>query len=214
LDSRAAPPGAAGSRERSRPRLPDEEKEETMVNMSVKAAAAQARAGLPVPCHGFPDEASALQAERYWWHLARLREARDRCETVVHTAALADAAGRIAAALRGAPPEAADAGTDPLAWADLCTYLTRLGCALDGGGTVSPAQWEADEPEAFDGDQDAWHDLADAATPGEFAAAWYPIQQNIRDRAASRPDGSPGLLRAFTVGAVIQAAAAIIDSPR
>jgi hypothetical protein len=182
------------------------------VNVNVTGAR-KARAGLPVPWHGFPDEASALEAERYWWHLARLRESRDRGEAVVHALALAGAAGRITAALRGAPPEEADAGTDPLAWADLCTYLTRLGCALGDDGVICPARWEADEQEAFDGDEDAWRDLADAVTPGEFAAAWYPIEQDIRARVASCLHGSPGPLRAFTVGAVIQAAAAIIDAP-
>jgi hypothetical protein len=63
--------------------------------------------------------------------------------------------------------------------------------------------------------QDGWDDLASAATRREFAAAWYPIREDLVELAALPAGGgdrSPRL-RSFTAAQVIRAAATLIDAP-
>jgi hypothetical protein len=152
---------------------------------------------------------AAVLAEAYWWHLAALRQATTRDGAAHHAQALASAADHIAAALSGTPEAAPDTNRDPLAWTDIATYLTRLALALHGGCMSTD-----DKRDMSDEDHGEWENLAQAASRREFAAAWYPIRENLLQLAALPGDngGSPRL-RAFTVARVIRAAAAIIDAP-
>jgi len=167
-----------------------------------------------LPGHGYT-AVPAVDAERYWWHLARLREATSRNKAAEYANSLAAAADRIAAALSGAAETAPDTVTDPLAWADLSTFLARLSMALRGANVIPDDILDANDCP----DYDSWEHLAQAMGRREFAAAWYPIGQYLRLHAGL--DGSTGddgdedapELRAFTVAQVIRAAAAIIDAP-
>ncbi len=156
-----------------------------------------------------------MDAERYWWHLARLREATSRGKAAEYAQSLAAAADRIAAALTGGAEAAADTATDPLAWADLSKFLASLAMALRGASVTPDGIFDANDGP----DCDSWKHLAQAAGRREFAAAWYPIGQYLRLHAGL--DGGTGEdgdedapeLRTFTVAQVIRAAAAIIDAP-
>lgn len=155
--------------------------------------------------HKYPALAAAL-AEGYWWHLAALRESTSRARAVHHVQALADAAIQIAAGLAGTPEAAEDTALDPVAWADIATYLLRLAVAL-AGDTVGPEDtWEFSEADRGD-----WEDLAGATSRAEFAAAWYPIREHLRALAAYE-NGDGLLLRAFTVTQVTSVAASVIDA--
>jgi hypothetical protein len=158
-----------------------------------------------------------VAAEAYWWHLDLLREARTRKEAADRAQRLAQAAGKVAAALTGHPQAAPDTHADPLAWTDISTLTGALAIAL-GGVPIDHGSY----PGAIDGPYDGWEDMAGAATRREFAAAWYPFTQELRQRAGldgtvARDDGTGDdgelALRAFAVAQVNRAAAAIIDAP-
>jgi hypothetical protein len=164
--------------------------------------------------HAYPEGAVMVAAEGYWWHLDLLREAGTRKEAADRAQRLAQAAGKVAAALTGHPQAAPDTHADPLAWTDISTLVSGLAIAL-GGVPIDHGSY----PDALDGPYDGWGDLAGAATRREFAAAWYPFAQEFRQRAgldgtAARDDGTGYdgelALRAFAVGQVTRAAAAII----
>jgi hypothetical protein len=159
--------------------------------------------------HGYPASA-AVKAEAYWWHLAMLRECATRPGAASRVLSLASAADQIAAALVGTPEAAPDSPRDPVAWTDIATYLTRLALALLGGDMSPGDTWDTS-----DGDNTDWGNLAATATRQEFAAAWSSIRDNILWLAAppQEDDGSPQLLRSFTVNQVTRAAAALIDAP-
>jgi hypothetical protein len=125
-----------------------------------------------------------VEAEGYWWHLARLRESTTRELAAEHAQSLARTADHIAAALTGTPGTTPDTGRDPLAWTDLATYLTRLALALHGGRISPEDRWETS-----DGDYGEWEDLAAAVTRREFAAAWHPIKEIVQQLAAPVEDG-------------------------
>jgi hypothetical protein len=153
-------------------------------------------------------ELALVEAEGYWWHLARLRESTSRENAAGHALALARAADHIGSALSGTAGAVPDTARDPLAWMDLATYLTRLAQALHGG-----CLYPDGNRDASDGDHWEWEDLAAASTRKEFAAAWYPIAGNLRQLAEPGEDGESPRLRAFTAAQAARAAAAIIDAP-
>jgi hypothetical protein len=164
--------------------------------------------------HSYP-AAAVVDAEKYWWHLARLRESKTRAEAAQHTWSLAVAAAHIADVLTGNP---ADSSRNPAAWYDLTDYLDHLAMALDSDFfSTSPSN--AEEPRDRKAGE-AWEHLARAVTRREFAAAWHPFEEYLRQRAGldastgpdDGDDGQP-LLRAFAVAQVVKAAAAIIDAP-
>jgi hypothetical protein len=153
-------------------------------------------------------ELALVEAEGYWWHLARLRESVTREQAAGHALALARAADHIGGVLAGTAGAVPDTARDPLAWMDLATYLTRLAQALHGG-----CLYPGGNRDASDGDHWEWEDLAAAATRREFAAAWYPIGENLRQLAEQNEDDQSPRLRAFTAAQTARAAAAIIDAP-
>lgn len=168
------------------------------------AAGATALSGRPYPA------AAVVDAERYWWHLARLREATTRAQAAGHAWSLAAAAGRIAAALASAPGTVPDPGRDPVAWHDLSVCLVRLAIALERDFTW--AGCDPDDP----GDGEAhreWKRLARTVTRAEFAAAWRPVSQSIETLAAPPEDGTPAALRAFAAAQVARVAAAVTGAP-
>jgi hypothetical protein len=160
--------------------------------------------------HDYP-QAAAVEAEGYWWHLARLRESTTRELAAEHAEALARAAGHIAAALAGTPGAEPDTATDPVAWTDLATYLTRLALALHGA-QMNPGPHD-DPWQDSDEDYYAWEDLAGAAARREFAAAWQPVRENLQRLAAPGENGAAPQVRAFTTAQVTRAAAAVLDAP-
>jgi hypothetical protein len=128
-----------------------------------------------------------VDAERYWWHLARLREATSRAKASEYAASLASAADRIAASLSGAPEAAPDTATDPLAWADLSTFLTSLALALRGAQVTPEYTFDANDGP----DYDSWEHLARPRT-----AASSPPPGT---RSASTSGSTPGLATQATV---------------
>jgi hypothetical protein len=178
---------------------------------ALAAVTAVSQDALAVSGHPYPHGAVTVAAEAYWWHLGRLREAGTKREAADRAQRLAQAAGKVAAALTGHPEAVQDTHADPLAWADICTLTGGLAIAL-GGVPIDRGSY----PESLDGPYDGWEDLACAATRREFAAAWCPFAREFRQRAGLEgpEDGSPGEpLRAFAVAQVTAAAAAIIDAP-
>jgi hypothetical protein len=161
--------------------------------------------------HQFP-KAAAVKAETYWRHLDALRQALTREQAARHAQALAAAADGIAAALSGTPDAAPDTQRDPIAWTDIATYLTRLALALHSGEMNFGDHLGFD----FGCDGTGWDDLAAAGSRTEFAAAWYPVRENLLELAAipdEDGDGDDPRLRGFTVAQVTRAAAAVIDAP-
>lgn len=154
-------------------------------------------------------DAAAVDNEKYWWHLAVLRESRSRGEAARHAWSLTSAAARIASILAAAPAVGPDA-RDPVAWSDLSACLGRLAVALDGN--VAWIGYADDDPADREAHQ-AWQRLARTATRSEFAAAWQPVAEGIKALAAPRGDGSPAVLREFTATQVAWAAEAITEAP-
>jgi hypothetical protein len=176
-----------------------------MTVTTTASAAAEAVSG-----HEYPGLA-ALKAEAYWWHLAALREAPTRERAAARVQSLASAADQIAAALTGLPEAAPDTHRDPVAWTDIATYLTCLARALQ----YSQMNFGDRVGLSSELDQDGWDVLASATTRREFAAAWYPIREDLVELAALPADDgdrSPRL-RSFTAAQVIRAAATLIDAP-
>lgn len=169
-----------------------------------RTAGASALSGRPYPA------AAVIDAERYWWHLARLRESRTRAQAAGHAWSLATAATHIAAALADNPPTAPDPGRDPAAWHGLAGYLGWLAMALDGAFCPGP---EGDEP----GDRAArevWEHLAGTVTRSEFTAAWRPLGECLRQRAGLGGSQSDRDERdAFAAGQTAMVASAIIGAP-
>jgi hypothetical protein len=165
--------------------------------------------------HHYPEGAARAAAETYAdWRL-RLREAGSRREAAERAQSLAGAASLMAAALTGHPQAAEDTHADPVAWTDIATYTGGLATALRGDYVDSDRA--IDE---CDGPYHGWTDLANALNRLEFAAAWYPLAQDLRDRAGLSGDSEDSErrkhhepLRAFTAAQVIEAAAAVIDAP-
>jgi hypothetical protein len=164
------------------------------------AAGATALSGRPYP------PTAVVDVERYWWHLARLRESRSRVQAAGHAWSLAAAAGRIAAALLGAPGTVPDPSRDPVAWHDLSICLVRLAMALERD--FNWAGCDADDPGDGEAQRD-WKRLAHTVTRAEFAAAWRPVSQDIETLAAPRDDGTPAALRAFAAAQVDRVVAAV-----
>lgn len=163
-------------------------------------AAATALSGRPYPA------AAVIDAETYWWHLARLRESRTREQAAGHARSLATAAGHIAAALAGDPPAAPDPSRDTIAWHDLADYLDCLATALDSS-SFCPCLCGAEEREV-------WEHPAATVTRREFTAAWRPVGEYLRRRAGL--DGSQtgaGERDAFAAGQVVTVASAILGAP-
>ena len=159
--------------------------------------------------HHYPEGTATVAAETYAHWRARLREAGSRQEAAERAQSLSGAASLMAAALTGHPQAAEDTHADPVAWTDIATYTGGLATALRGDYV------DSGHPVDYDGP--AWTDLANALNRLEFAAAWYTIAQDLRDRAGLSEDSGPRNrhepLRAFTATQVIEAAAAVIDAP-
>lgn len=136
--------------------------------------------------HPYPPPA-VIDAERYWWHLARLRESKTRHEAASHAWNLVNAADRISVVLAGddTGEGARDTWADPWAWVSLAGYLACLASALDGSPTGT-----------------GWKELGAARNREEFTAAWLPASQDIALR-----------LRGFAAAQVTQAAKAATEAP-
>jgi hypothetical protein len=171
--------------------------------------------------HHYPEGAARAAAETYAHWRLRLREAGSRQEAAERAQSLSGAASLMAAALTGHPQAAGDTHADPLAWTDIATYTGGLATALRGDYVDNDRAIDD-----YDGPYHAWTDLANALNRLEFAAAWYTIAQDLRDRAGLNGDSDDGdgnegrkrrkhhePLRAFTAAQVIEAAAAVIDAP-
>ncbi len=171
-----------------------------MTDTATIQGTATALSGRPYPAD------AVIDAERYWWHLARLRESRTRAEAAGHAWSLATAAGRIAAALADDPPPAPDPSRDPAAWRDLDSYLNSLATALDR--RLCPCTEAGDHAARA-----AWEYLAGTVTRSEFATAWQPVGQRIEAPAAPCGDGAPTPSRAFAAVQIAWAAAAVIAAP-
>lgn len=175
-------------------------------------AAATEQGQLAVSGHAYPEGAVMVAAEAYWWRLDRLRQASSRAQAADCAQSMAQAAGKVAAALTGHPQAAEDTHTDPLAWTDLATLTGGLAAALRGDYVDSDRAIDD-----HDGPYGAWTDMATALDRREFAAAWYAVAQDLRDRAGlsdSAEDGEHRYpLRAFAAAQACKAAAAIIDAP-
>ena len=169
-----------------------------------RPADASALSGHPYPT------AAVIDAETYWWHLARLRESRTRAQAAGHTWSLATAATHIAAALAGAPGTVPDPSRDPVAWHDLSACLVRLATALERDFTWTGC--DPDDPDDGEAHRE-WKRLAHTVTRAEFAAAWRLVSQNIETLAAPREDGTPAPLRAFAAAQVARVAAAVTSAP-
>jgi hypothetical protein len=167
-------------------------------------AAATALSGRPYPA------AAVIDAETYWWHLARLRESRTREQAAAHIRSLANAATHIADALASAPSTVPDPSRDPVAWHDLSVCLVRLATALERDFTWTGC--DPDDPDDGEAHRE-WKRLAHTVTRSEFAAAWRPVSQNIEALAAPREDGTPAPLRAFAAAQVARVAAAVTSAP-
>lgn len=155
-------------------------------------------------------DAALVDNERYWWHLALLRESRSRAEAARHAWSLTGAAARIASILAAAPAPGPDAGRDAVAWSDLSACLGHLAVALDGDHAC--AGYAGGDPAGREAQQ-AWQRLAATITRSEFTAAWQPVGEGIRALAVPRGDGSPATLREFTATQVGWAAAAVTGAP-
>jgi hypothetical protein len=221
--SLAAPLGAAPQDRQPHPAAAQGKRKEAPVTTTTETAEATETAvsatgqdPLAVSGHAYPDGAVTVAAEAYWWHLGQLRLASSRAQAADRAQYLAQAAGKVAAALTGHPEATPDTHADPLAWTDISTLLGGLAIAL-GGVPIDSGSY----PDALDGPYHGWEDLAGASTRREFAAAWYPFAQEFWQRVGL--DGTAGqddksesdgelLLRAFAVAQVARAAAAIIDA--
>ena len=167
-------------------------------------AGATALSGRPYP------PAAVVDAEKYWWHLARLPESRTRAEAAGHTWSLATAAARITAILASAPGTVPAPSRDPVAWHDLSVCLVRLALALERDFTWTGC--DPDDPNDGEAHRE-WKRLAHTVARSEFTAAWQPVGQHIEALAAPREDGTPARLRAFTAAQVAQVAAAVTAAP-
>jgi hypothetical protein len=179
-------------------------------------AAATEQDPLAVSGHAYPETAKPV-AETYSYQLGRLRGAVTRWEAAERAQSLAKSACAMAAVLTGDPEAAEDTHTDTLAWTDLATFLGSLAMALRGARVDPDDTFDAYDYPHYE----SWEHLAQAASRIEFAAAWYPLGQNLRQRAGldgtARPDDEDDEdappLRAFAAAQVVKAAAAIINAP-
>jgi hypothetical protein len=117
---------------------------------------------------GFPVTITAT--EDYAQLLAILTAASNREERAGLLDAMAAHAGQTAAGYSGRGVQ--DDASDPLAWTETATLLTRL-AAAERGFILQPADPEDRDPSR------PWADLAIAGTPGEYEAAFAAVLKQL-----------------------------------
>jgi hypothetical protein len=104
--------------------------------------------------------------------LARLAAARTRGQQAAVLDELAGQAGNVASAYVGSGGGIEDTEGDPFSWHETATLFTQMAAALRG--TLLAVA----DPEDSDSWQEPyWRALAAAASPEEFAAAFYSFEQ-------------------------------------
>lgn len=137
--------------------------------------------------------------------LGELGNVRSRVEAARITADLSSVAKDVTAALRGPglmDTDDEDTGRDPVAWADITTYLLRISLALSYG-TYDTAGWDEQDDAA------EWKALSEAVDRAKFTAAWSPIAAALAEKTVPAEVGAKPRLRRFAVDQTLAVARAV-----
>lgn len=130
-----------------------------------------------------PALAAAVEPAAYREALALLRNTQTGEERALLLEAMAAAAGRAAAAARGAVP--ADSADSTLAWEMTAVLLRQMAAAQRGCALYPVGDWDDERGNTAD----EWEDVARARTADEFTAAFAVLHGELIDRLARQDRG-------------------------